>query len=141
MSEIEKFWTEYTLEDWSNAVFCEECKFPMMMVEDEKGRGHYECSCCTWEEDQSAIVHGLKNKIVMLEEALDTRQEVYDKLLADYMALKAEIAALRTVVNCALDVIGTSRMRGLAPQFKVTFDKLYAALEKIDTKALNEAKE
>jgi hypothetical protein len=36
----------------------------------------------------AVLVCGLHDKITMLEEALDTKQRVYDRLLKDYMELK-----------------------------------------------------
>ena len=47
-------WRNWTLEQWQNAFYCEDCGLPMLEIEDEdnKNIGHYQCVYCTWKQDE-----------------------------------------------------------------------------------------
>jgi hypothetical protein len=50
-------WKDWTLEDWLNAEYCEDCGLPLIAVEAEKGDnfGVMICVYCTWVEDDKII--------------------------------------------------------------------------------------
>ena len=50
------YWKTWTMEQWQNAVYCEDCGLPMLEVEDSQNRGHYLCPYCTWTSDEIDIL-------------------------------------------------------------------------------------
>ena len=72
-----KLWKDWTPEDWTNAVFCEDCGLPLLTVEDEPDVGHYLCVYCTWHEDEEAITNGLHARIDTLMAAVKAEFDFY----------------------------------------------------------------
>lgn len=88
MAEIEKtqrLWKDWTAEDWANAVYCETCGLPLIMLEpNEEGIGLMVCPYCEWVEDDhkllSAQIAELKKKFTRCKEMLiNIRSELFSK--------------------------------------------------------------
>jgi hypothetical protein len=80
MSECDH-WKTWTMEQWQNAVYCEDCGLPMLEVEDSQNRGHYLCPYCTWTSDEIDILKAengrLLERVDVLDQTLDFHQQVF----------------------------------------------------------------
>jgi hypothetical protein len=86
-------WRNWTMEQWQNAVYCEDCGLPMLEVEDGQNHGYYLCPYCTWTSDE---VDSLKAQNALLRAALtkirDTSKSWEGRVKAPYWNL-GDIAA------------------------------------------------
>lgn len=62
-------WRDWTADEWSNAVYCEDCGLPLLEIPNEKGdAGSYQCVYCTWLEDHLVQANSIKTEIVLAKD-------------------------------------------------------------------------